>query len=129
MIPPERVHPFAEDTGLIRPLTEDVLETALRNWSLLARRGLELDLAVNLSTRRPARLAPRRARSSAAARVGVPAGAAQLEITESTIMADSRRRDRTCSSGCAPLGVRLAIDDFGTGYSSLAYLKRCRSTR
>jgi EAL domain-containing protein (putative c-di-GMP-specific phosphodiesterase class I) len=52
----------------------------------------------------------------------LPAGSLELEITESTIMADHRRAT-TILSRLSKMGVRLSIDDFGTGYSSLAYLQ------
>jgi EAL domain-containing protein (putative c-di-GMP-specific phosphodiesterase class I) len=52
----------------------------------------------------------------------LPAGSLELEITESTIMADHRRAT-TILNRLSKMGVRLSIDDFGTGYSSLAYLQ------
>ena len=53
----------------------------------------------------------------------VPAKRLELEITESSIMADPAKARETLVQLSA-MGVRLAIDDFGTGHSSLAYLKR-----
>jgi EAL domain-containing protein (putative c-di-GMP-specific phosphodiesterase class I) len=52
----------------------------------------------------------------------LPPGSLELEITESTIMADHRRA-QTILSRLSKMGVRLSIDDFGTGYSSLSYLQ------
>src|SRR3712207_4872067 len=52
----------------------------------------------------------------------LPPGSLELEITESTIMADHRRA-MTILSRLNKMGVTLTVDDFGTGYSSLAYLQ------
>ena len=79
-------------------------------------------MAVNLSTRSllddgfPAEVV------AALERWQVPAHLLELEITESTIMADPSRAHRLLTELSA-IGVKLSIDDFGTGYSSLAYLK------
>jgi EAL domain-containing protein (putative c-di-GMP-specific phosphodiesterase class I) len=59
---------------------------------------------------------------------GVPASLLELEVTESTIMADPERAHQVLTA-LADAGVRLAIDDFGTGYSSLAYLKHLPVSR
>jgi EAL domain-containing protein (putative c-di-GMP-specific phosphodiesterase class I) len=52
----------------------------------------------------------------------LPPGSLELEITESTIMADHRRA-MTILTRLSKMGVALSVDDFGTGYSSLAYLQ------
>ena len=57
------------------------------------------------------------------AKAGVPAGQLELEVTESTILADPFRV-RHVIDRLNELGLGFAIDDFGTGYSSLAYLKQ-----
>jgi EAL domain-containing protein (putative c-di-GMP-specific phosphodiesterase class I) len=59
----------------------------------------------------------------ALSRAGVAPEMLELEVTESTIMADADRAAGTLRR-LEALGVRLAIDDFGTGHSSLAYLSR-----
>ena len=53
---------------------------------------------------------------------GVPAGALELEITESVLMTDPERA-RDVLRGLSRLGLRIAVDDYGTGYSALAYLR------
>ena len=122
-LPPDEFIPVAEHTGLMRPLTLYVLRSAarqLRDWRV---RGIELEMAVNLSARS---LLDVHLPDDVAAILGeydVPASCLTLEITESSIMADSPRTIGVMTR-LSMMGVELAIDDFGTGYSSLSYLKR-----
>ncbi len=127
LVPPIEFISLAEHTGLIKPLTSWVLDAALRQlrrWRDEAGPSVlgNLSMAVNLSARSllddgfPAEVA------AALDRWQVPAGLLELEITETTIMADPSRAHRVLAELAAG-GVKLAIDDFGTGYSSLAYLK------
>jgi diguanylate cyclase len=115
--------PAAEQTALMRPLTLRVLDTALadcRRWLDDGRRlGVAVNLAVpNLLDRGfPAEVA------AALDRHGVPAALLQLEITESTVMADPARALEVIDALRA-LGLGLSLDDFGTGHSSLSYLRR-----
>ena len=123
MIAPLRFIPLAEETGLIVPLGEWVLETACRQGRAWLDQGLRLSVAVNLSTRqfRSSDL-PGTVRDILE-RTGFPAAMLDLEITESTVMEDADRAVDTLAA-LKRLGVQLSVDDFGTGYSSLAYLKR-----
>ncbi len=123
LVPPMEFIPVAERTGLVHPLTEQVLDMALvqaRSW---ADQGRPLPVAVNISTR--SLLQPGFAEQVLAAlgTHGVPAERLGLEITETTIMEDPETALEVLGR-LAAAGVRLSIDDFGTGYSSLAYLKR-----
>jgi len=82
-----------------------------------------LQIAVNLSAlqfRQPG-LAEQVA--AALAETGLPAADLDLEITESTLVADPESAIATMQRIKA-MGVKFSVDDFGTGYSSLAYLKR-----
>jgi diguanylate cyclase (GGDEF)-like protein len=122
-IPPDQFIQLAEYTGLIGPLTQWVLETAVRQCRLWQDAGLSLSVAVNLSMRTlhdhqlPADV------TRMLHRYGVAPDRLTLEITESALMADmGRALDVIARLGAS--GVRVAIDDFGTGYSSLGYLKR-----
>jgi diguanylate cyclase (GGDEF)-like protein len=123
MIPPDEFIPAAQKTGVIGPLTMFVLDEALRQCRTWLLQGVELCVAVNLSTRNLLDLHLPEAVAELLARWEVPAGLLELEITESTILADPVRAMQILSR-LDEMGVRLSIDDFGTGYSSLAYLKR-----
>jgi diguanylate cyclase (GGDEF)-like protein len=123
MVPPDEFIPPAQKTGVIGPLTMFVLDEALRqcrNWAL---QGLHLCVAVNLSTRNLLDVHLPDTVGELLSRWEVPPRLLELEITESTILADPVRAMQILSR-LDEMGVRLAIDDFGTGYSSLAYLKR-----
>ena len=122
-ITPEVFIAIAERSGLIRPLTECVLDIALGQVAQWRVEGFELDMAVNISTRNLLDDALPTMVSAALARHRVPASALTLEITESTIIADPARTVGTLNR-LSDMGVALAIDDFGTGYSSLSYLHR-----
>jgi diguanylate cyclase (GGDEF)-like protein len=114
---------LAEHTGLIRPLTDWVLDAAIAQAAAWRREGRNLSVAVNLSAR--SLMDERFAQTTAAvlARHGLPGSALQLEITENVIMADTASATRLLRA-LRELGITLAIDDYGTGYSSLAYLRR-----
>jgi diguanylate cyclase (GGDEF)-like protein len=122
-ITPNNFIPLAEHTGLIRPLTLSVLETAIDQCAAWRSRGLELGMAVNLS---PRNLIDHELPHQIGALLDdrdVPTTALELELTEDTIMADPKRA-REILARLDAMGIWLAIDDFGTGYSSLAYLKQ-----
>jgi len=123
MVPPVEFIAVAERTGLIWPLTDWALETAVRQIHAWCRAGANLVLAVNLSARnlRDPHLLDGLERHLAA--WGVEPGWLELEITESALMEDPEGA-REVLTRLSERGFKLYIDDFGTGYSSLAYLKR-----
>jgi diguanylate cyclase (GGDEF)-like protein/PAS domain S-box-containing protein len=121
---PGRFIGLAEDTGLIGPLGDWVLETACRQVQRWRRMGAEsLRLAVNLSQRQlqQPEFGDRVMRILADS--GLDPDGLELEITESMLMEKASLVIGTLHTLRA-LGVRVSIDDFGTGYSSLAHLKR-----
>ena len=130
MVPPSEFIHIAEETGLIRSIGAWVLQEACAQWvrwhgssepgaQVLARTVM----SVNLSAAQLAdpQLVPEI--QAVLERLGMPAAALELEITESQIM-DNAHAAQQQLAALKALGVRLSIDDFGTGYSSLAYLKR-----
>lgn len=114
---------LAEHTGLIKPLTEWVIETGLRLNHAWQRRGHPLPIAVNLSARNLRDEGLLEKILQLQARWGVAAGLLELEITESTVMEDAEYALRVLH-GLRKEGFPLFIDDFGTGYSSLSYLQK-----
>src|SRR5262249_34141919 len=117
--------PIAEETGVIIPLGNWILEEACRQLSRWAS-DPELErvyMSVNLSGQQltapdlPEQIA------DTLRRTGVEPGQLVLELTE-TVLMEETASPTAVLQGLRDLGVRLALDDFGTGYSSLNYVKR-----
>jgi diguanylate cyclase (GGDEF)-like protein len=123
LIFPDEFIPFAEHTTLIRPLAHFVLDHALRQCRAWRRSGLDVSVAVNLSVRNLLDLSLPDEVARLLSKWELPPGALDLEITESTIMAEPMRAMEVLTR-LSEMGVGLSLDDFGTGYSSLAYLRR-----
>ncbi|HEU0133146.1 MAG TPA: EAL domain-containing protein [Mycobacteriales bacterium] len=123
LLGPDTFVPLAEQTGLMKSLTANVLEQALRQTAVWADAGLRVRMAVNVSARDLHDDAFCDRVSAALEQTGVPASMLELELTERVVMADPERAMRNLTA-LSRLGVRLSLDDFGTGYSSLAYLRR-----
>ena len=123
LIFPDSFIPVAQETGLIRPLTLYVVDEALRQCREWRDAGLGLSISVNLSMRNLLDLEFPQQVEGLLKRWEVDASLLELEITESTMLANPARTKAVLGQLHA-LGIRLSIDDFGTGYSSLAYLRR-----
>lgn len=124
LVPPLQFIELAEQTGVIVPLGEWVLEEACRESQRLRGAGLsDFAIAVNVSA-----IQFKQANFMAMIRrileeTGLSPAGLSLEITESVMMSDPETFTATLRELKA-LGVKVALDDFGTGYSSLSYLKR-----
>jgi diguanylate cyclase (GGDEF)-like protein/PAS domain S-box-containing protein len=114
--------PVAERTGLIKPLTDWILDRALqqcREWQDV---GVPLHIAVNVSAKSlqeqtlPAKV------NALLSKWDIDPRFLKIEITESSIMADPAHALAILSM-LQSMGVRLSVDDFGTGYSSLTHLR------
>jgi len=123
LISPDKFIPVAEDTGLILPLGQWILQTAcaqLKEWESnpLTR---ELTLAVNVSARQFRQPSFVEQVSKVIEQTLINPSRLKLELTESTVLenvADTIIKMHALKK----IGVRFSMDDFGTGYSSLAYL-------
>ena len=118
--------PLAEESGMILPIGEWVLERAcrqLRAWRERDPAFEKLVLSINLSGRQ-FRQADVVARMAAIfERTGVDPASVALELTETTIMENMDSAAEKLARLRA-MGTQVQIDDFGTGYSSLSYLHR-----
>ena len=123
LVSPADFIPISEQSGLIMPLARDLYRQAFRETARLRGEGHELKLSVNLS--------PTQLRADTfldellqlQRESGLPAEAIELEVTESSLMADVERSRRLLDQ-LVGHGFTIALDDFGTGYSSLQYLKQ-----
>ena len=122
LLPPDKFIPLAEQTGLIKPMTQHILKIALHQCEEWQRAGLDLSIAVNISAisiqdpEFPDQVARLLKEST------VPPSRIELEITETAVMAEPVRAVN-CIKRLSALGLQVSIDDFGTGYSSMAHLK------
>jgi len=122
LLSPDKFLPLAQHSGLMQPLTREVLKMALRQCRTWHDADIPLKVAVNVAAPDLLDLQFPEAVDALLSERGVAASALELEITEGTILADPVRA-RTVLTRLHAMGVRLAVDDFGTGYSSLAYLR------
>ena len=116
--------PIAENTGMIVPIGQWVIEQSVKRYAEWRRKGVKpLRIAVNISAVqfRQVDLAEQILRVTN--QYGVPPSALELELTESLLMRDVESATAQLRRLKA-LGFTLVIDDFGTGYSSLSYLRR-----
>ncbi len=123
LVLPKRFIPVAEQLGMISPITDWVLDTALeqsKHWQV---DGEAVAISINVSARsfQSPGLISRIQQSLDKA--GVDGSHLEVEITEDTLMSDLDL-GASILEELSKLGVSIAIDDFGTGYSSLSYLKR-----
>jgi diguanylate cyclase (GGDEF)-like protein/PAS domain S-box-containing protein len=125
LISPAKFIPIAEETGLIIPIGNWVLEEACRQTKKLCDSGLRAGVGVNVSSVQFSRPDYVQTVTDVLHRTGLSPLLLELELTESVVMqgvedvAGKIRELRT-------LGISVSIDDFGTGYSSLSYLQKLR---
>jgi diguanylate cyclase (GGDEF)-like protein/PAS domain S-box-containing protein len=125
MVSPALFIPLAEETGLILPLGQWVLETACKQLVAWADRlaTSHLTVAVNVSARQFRQPAFVEQVLEVIERTGADPNKLKLELTESLLVANVEHTVDNMNALKAR-GIGFALDDFGTGYSSLSYLKR-----
>ena len=121
LLPAEFI-PLAEETGVMKALTQWVLREALRQCAWWRDVGVDLCVAVNISTQSLHDPELGKTIARLVEETTVEPWRLTVEITESAIMVDSVGAVATLAR-LHEMGVRIAIDDFGTGYSSLAHLR------
>jgi diguanylate cyclase (GGDEF)-like protein/PAS domain S-box-containing protein len=114
--------PVAEETGLIHPITQLVLDMACRQVMAWRAQGLEMPVAVNLSAGHFSAEQGVRLVEEALAATGCDPALLEVEVTEGVFLRSAEAATRSFQA-LRTLGVRVALDDFGTGYSSLGYLQ------
>jgi len=119
----ERLIRAAEDSQLIVPLGEFVLDMAIKEAARWLNDGTPQPIAINVSPEQVRRGVILPSIERLLDRYGLPAKYVEIEITEHIVLEQSTDAIRTLGRLRA-LGATIAIDDFGTGYSSLAYLRR-----
>jgi len=114
--------PIAERTGLIKPMTDWILDKALQQCREWQDAGAPIHVAVNVSAKSLLEETLPSKVQSLLDKWNIDPRFLKIEITESSIMADPAHA-LAIMSMLQSMGVRLSVDDFGTGYSSLTHLR------
>jgi len=123
LLPPMEFIPLAEETGLIIPLGEWILQKACTQAQQWRDAGFSpLRISVNISMRQFMQNAVMDTVVKAIGRSKLDPGLLDLELTESMVMNNAQSTIATLRE-LKSIGIHLSLDDFGTGYSSLSRLK------
>lgn len=126
LVPPNEFIPIAENTGLIIPMTVQILHGAcsqIVTWQKQSTGASPLSIAVNLSGKHFGHPALVDQINAVIAQTGIHPSSLKLELTESAVMENAETAILMLQQ-IKETGVQISIDDFGTGYSSLSYLHR-----
>ncbi len=122
LLSPDKFIPFAEESGLIRPLTKLILHEAVNQAKTWLKDGVPLQIAVNVSA---VNIQDENFANQVAEilkQYDLPTSLIELELTESAVMSEPRKAI-SCIKKLCDIGVPVSIDDFGTGYTSMSKLK------
>ncbi|MGC9386120.1 MAG: putative bifunctional diguanylate cyclase/phosphodiesterase [Hydrogenovibrio sp.] len=124
LIPPDQFIPVAEESGLMVPLGDWILKTAVAQQLDWKNRGVgDFTISVNLSPVQLVNNAFEAKFNALLESSGIDPSKLDVEMTESQFMENSEQNIHVLSA-IREKGVSISLDDFGTGYSSLAYLKK-----
>ena len=126
LVPPNEFIPISESTGLIIPMTVQILHSACSQvvkWQGKSNNIEPMSVAVNLSGKHFGHPALVEQIKTVIAETGINPSNLKLELTESAVMENAETAILMLKQ-IKETGVQISIDDFGTGYSSLSYLHR-----
>ena len=126
LVPPNEFIPISESTGLIIPMTVQILHSAcaqIVRWQQKYPKDPPLNVAVNLSGKHFGHPALVEQIKTVISETGIDAASLKIELTESAVMENAETAILMLKQ-IKEIGVQISIDDFGTGYSSLSYLHR-----
>lgn len=126
LVPPNEFIPISESTGLIIPMTIQILHSACKQivaWQKQRPGATPLSVAVNLSGKHFAHPNLVEQIQDVLDQTGIAPSSLKLELTESAVMENAEIAILMLKQ-IKETGVQISIDDFGTGYSSLSYLHK-----
>ena len=126
-VPPGEFIPLAEQTGMVRFVTDWVLERAVRDLALWSEAGFEHGVSINVSAINLAEDQFAGRLHDLLIRNRIDPARVELELTEGALVRDNQLMRGTIAE-LASVGVGMSIDDFGTGYSNLFYLRDLPAT-
>ena len=122
-IPPSVFIPLAEESGLIIPIGNWVLNTACTQLKQWLEKGYDVpQLSINLSVRQFYQKSLISTLKETLDKTGISGDLLDLEITEGILMENTDELIDTMNN-IKDMGIKISVDDFGTGYSSLSYIK------
>lgn len=123
IVPPDEFIGIAEETGLIIPLGEQVIEQTCAQFKSWQQQGIAVDnVSINVSARQFKEQDLVSLFKTMLDKYQLDASQLEIELTESTLLSNEDHAESRLNQ-LHQMGIRIAIDDFGTGYASLSYLK------
>jgi diguanylate cyclase (GGDEF)-like protein/PAS domain S-box-containing protein len=123
MVPPNDFIPYAQESGLITPIGEWIIQQACKQAAEWHSAGFPLSVSINVSARQFEQNNLLALFSQALAESNLPAEKLVIEITEQMFLENTERNLKQISE-FKSIGIHISLDDFGVGYSSLSYIVR-----